>query len=437
MWGRVGRDSAIFAGAALVMVVFQAAFRLLAIHDLSIDSYGRAALLLSVFNFALVFANFGIPAAAARLAARSTGRTRGLDVLLSVTKVSVIPSLGAGFALGLTTYVLTSSIGLAVVCALGVFPMVMSGVYAGFIRGRGFVWSSASVQPANVVAQLLALLAISAAGVSVGVGWVLITFCIGNVAAFVLSLAYVAWWMRSEHGPDSPPDPQVGARRVLSFSAWLALANAAVIALALIPRVALVHLSYGDVASFDLALLVYSIPQRLTASLVIALVPTAAARQVAGRRITLPTATDAVVLMAAFLVCDALLWWTHALSRVLNAVGLSHYAGAEPFLLILLLAAPAELFFSMDAAVLQAFGRSRSLASLVLTVLGLSTAAALVAVQFGPNWLALILAADYWVLFLASRRLTPPEVTRRSIFSRFFPTPSGAVQLESGSAKAE
>jgi O-antigen/teichoic acid export membrane protein len=437
MWGRVGRDSAIFAGAALVMVVFQAAFRLLAIHDLSIDSYGRAALLLSVFNFALVFANFGIPAAAARLAARSTGRTRGLDVLLSVTKVSVIPSLGAGFALGLTTYVLTSSIGLAVVCALGVFPMVMSGVYAGFIRGRGFVWSSASVQPANVVAQLLALLAISAAGVSVGVGWVLITFCIGNVAAFVLSLAYVAWWMRSEHGPDSPPDPQVGARRVLSFSAWLALANAAVIALALIPRVALVHLSYGDVASFDLALLVYSIPQRLTASLVIALVPTAAARQVAGRRITLPTATDAVVLMAAFLVCDALLWWTHALSRVLNAVGLSHYAGAEPFLLILLLAAPAELFFSMDAAVLQAFGRSRSLASLVLTVLGLSTAAALVAVQFGPNWLALILAADYWVLFLASRRLTPPQVTRRSIFSRFFPTPSGAVQLESGSAKAE
>ena len=170
VWSRVGRDSAVFAGAAMLMALFQAAFRLLAIHDLSIESYGRAALLLSVFNFALVFANFGIPAAAARLAARSTGLTRGRDVLTSVTKAAVIPSIAAGLALGLTTLALTNSIGLALVCAAGVFPMVMSSVYAGFIRGRGFVWSSASVQPVNVVVQLLVLAAISAAGVPVGVG---------------------------------------------------------------------------------------------------------------------------------------------------------------------------------------------------------------------------------------------------------------------------
>ena len=421
----------------MLMALFQAAFRLLAIHDLSIESYGRAALLLSVFNFALVFANFGIPAAAARLAARSTGLTRGRDVLVSVTKASVIPSLAAGLALGVTTFVLTNSIGLALVCAAGVFPMVISGVYAGFIRGRGFVWSSASVQPVNVVVQLLVLWGISASGVSVGVGWVLISFCIGNVAAFVLALAYIARWTRSVHEPDSPPDTQVRMRRVLGFSAWLSLANAAVIGLALIPRVALVHLSYGDVASFDLALLVYSIPQRLTASLVIAVIPLAAARQVSGRRITLPTWADAVVLMAVFVVCDAILWWTHTLRDLLNGVGLTQYAGAEPFLLIFLLAAPAELFFSIDAAVLQAFGRSRSLASLVLTVLGVSTVAALVAVQFGPNWLALLLALDYWALYLASRRLTPPEVTRRSIFARLLPTARGPVQLESGSPKAE
>jgi O-antigen/teichoic acid export membrane protein len=411
----------------MLMALFQAAFRLLAIHDLSIESYGRAALLLSVFNFALVFANFGVPAAAARLAARSTGLTRGRDVLASVTKAAVIPSIAAGLGLGITTLALTGSMGLAVVCAAGVFPMVVSGVYAGFIRGRGFVWSSASVQPANVLVQLLVLSVISASGVVVGVGWVLISFCIGNVAAFVLALAYIVRWRRSVHGPDSAPDTQVGMRHVLAFSAWLSLANAGVIGLALIPRIALVHLSYGDVASFDLALLVYSIPQRLTASLVIAVIPLAAARQVSGRRITLPTAADAVVLMIVFVLFDALLWWSHALADILDAVGLTQYAGAEPFLLILLLAAPAELFFSIDAAVLQAFGRSRSLAKLVLTVLGASTAVALLAVRAGPNWLALVLVVDYWALYLASRRFTPSEVTRRSIFARFLPTVRGGA----------
>ena len=209
------------------------------------------------------------------------------------------------------------------------------------------------------------------------------------------------------------------------------------IGLALIPRVALAHVSYGDVASFDLALLVYSIPQRLTASLVIALIPLAAARQVTGSRITLPTVADAVVLMVALVLCDAILWWSHALSDLLNAVGLTHYSGVEPFLLILLLAAPAELFFSIDAAVLQAFGRSRSLASLVLTVLGLSTVAALVVVRAGPNALALLLVVDYWALYLASRRFTQSEVIRRSIFARFVFTGKAAAHLEPGSSKAE
>lgn len=421
----------------MLMALFQAAFRLLAIHDLSIESYGRAALLLSVFNFAFVFADFGVSSAASRLAARSTGLTRGRDVLASVTKALVVPSLVAGLALGITTLVLTNSVSLALVFGAGVFPMVMSTVYAGFIRGRGFVWSSASVQPMNVVVQLLVLLAISAAGVSVGVGAVLISFCVGNVAASVLSLAYVGRWRRSVHEPDSPPDPQVQPQSVLTFSAWLSVATAAVVGLAIIPRVALAHLSYGDVASFDLALLIYSIPQRLTASLAVALIPRAAARQVAGSRITVPATVDAVVLMVALVICDALLWWTHALTDVLNAVGLTHYLGAERFFLILLLAAPAELFFTIDAAVLQAFGRTRSLAMLVLTVFALSTLAALVAVHAGPNYLAALLVVDYWALYLASRRITPAEVTRRSVFARLLVTARPAAQLEPGSSNAE
>jgi O-antigen/teichoic acid export membrane protein len=421
----------------MLMALLQAAFRLLAIHDLSIDSYGRAALLLSVFNFALVFGNFGIPAAAARLAARSTGLTRGREILVSITKAAVIPSVSAGLVLGFTTLALTNSIGLALACAAGVLPMAVSTVYGGFIRGRGYVWSSASIQPANVGAQLLVLAAISASGVTVGVGWVLISFCIGNVAAFALSLTYVARWMRSVHELDSPPDSEAAPRRVLAFSSWLSLSNAALIALAIIPRVALAHVSYASVASFDLALLIYTIPQRLRASLAIALIPAAASRQVAGSRITLPAAGDAVVLTVATGLCVAVLWWSHAVLDLLNAVGLGGYSVAEPFLLILLLAAPAELFFTIDSAILQAFGRSRRLALITLAVLGLSTVAAPLAVKAGPNYLAILLVVDYWALYLASRAFSPSEVTRRSIFARLLSRARVSVHLEPGSSKAE
>jgi O-antigen/teichoic acid export membrane protein len=141
--------------------------------------------------------------------------------------------------------------------------------------------------------------------------------------------------------------------------------------------------------------------------------------------------------MVVCVLCDAVLWWSHAVRDVLNAVGLSRYSGAEPFLLILLLAAPAELFFSIDSAVLQAFGRSRNLALMTLTVLGLSTVAALVAVQAGPNYLALLLVADYWALYLASRTFRPSEVGARSIFARLLFTARDALQFEPGSSKAE
>ena len=105
--------------------------------------------------------------------------------------------------------------------------------------------------------------------------------------------------------------------------------------------------------------------------------------------------------------------------------------------LILLLAAPAELFFTIDSAVLQAFGRSRRLALITLTVLGFSIVAALAAVQAGPNYLALLLVADYWALYLASRAFSPSEVTRRSIVARVLFTARGVPHLEPGSSKAE
>lgn len=418
MWGRVGRDSAIFGASAILMALLQVAFRLVAIHDLSLDSYGRVALLLSVFNGAVVFGNFGIPVAAARLAARSTGLARGRELLRALTVSAILPCLLGGASLGAATYLITQSVWLAAACAVGVIPMVVSTVCAGFVRGKGLVWESASVQPTNAAGQLVMLCVVLATGTSVGVGWVMISFCIGNVVAFVLALVYIARWMRSPHSAESGRDYEAKPRRILAFSLWLSLSNAAVIALGIVPRIALAHVSYARVAAFDLALLLYSVPQRLIASIVIALIPAAATRQLRGARITVPSVWDAVALGAVVVVIDAVLWSTHALKNLLDAVGLSHYAAAEPVLLIVLLAAPAELLFALHAGILQAFGRSRRLAKTTLIVLAGSTLLAPLAVYLGAYYIAFLLVIDYWILCFATRSFDPSEVKERSIVAQ-------------------
>ena len=142
-------------------------------------------------------------------------------------------------------------------CAVGVIPMVVSTVYAGFIRGRGSCLGVRVCSAANAAGQLVMLCVILATGISVGVGWVMISFCIGNVVAFVLALVYIARWMRSPHSAESGRDYEAKPRRILAFSLWLSLSNAAVIALGIVPRIALAHVSYARVAAFDLALLLY------------------------------------------------------------------------------------------------------------------------------------------------------------------------------------
>src|SRR2546423_1378121 len=145
MWRRVGRDSLILVGSQLGLVVFQLAYRGLAIHDVSVSNYGRVGLLLAIFNGVTVIGAYGVPTSTARL--------------------------------------------------------------------------------------------------------------------------------------DGPADARAPPRRILGFSAWLSVANFGVLALVLLPRVSLAHFSYKEVAYFDLALLIYTIPQRMKASFLVALVPIAAVQQ--------------------------------------------------------------------------------------------------------------------------------------------------------------
>lgn len=405
MWHVVGRDSLIFFGSACSLVVFQFAYRYLSVRELSVSSYGRVALLLSIFNAATVIGSYGIPATVSRLSARTSGLCRDRDLLHASSLAAIGPSAVAVIVMAVTTYYVTGSPLDSVVAAVGVPPMIWAGLYAGFARGKGMIWAAAAIQPANIVLQLATLTLLVISGIHIGIGLVLASFYIGNCGAYAAARLCRRAALRRAPLTADEPDLEATTRHILTFSAWLALANVAVLLLAVFPRIALAHFSYREVALFDLALLVYTIPQRLRSSFLVALLPIAAVERKRGTQITVPGNGDLMLLTALLLALDGLLWITHAVRFLLVSVGMSAYAGAEPLLLIILLAAPAELFFGLNSALLQAFGESRRLCVVSMVVLGISIALAPLTSVLGPNYLAGVLVAAYWMLHFLSRHM--------------------------------
>jgi O-antigen/teichoic acid export membrane protein len=400
------------------MALMQAGFRILAIREAPVAEYGQAALLISVFNVVLVLGHFGIPVAAARLAARRRGKGLATGMVGAAARAAALPALAGSFAIAVVTAVVTSSAGLALVALVGMLPMVVSVIAAGFLRGKGRIWESASVQPANAAIQLVVLAALIVGGANIGVGSVLVSFYAGNVGAAVVGVALLRRVGTVRVGPvlDS------GVRDVLRFSAWLTIATFAIYALTLLPRISMAHVSYEQVALLDLALLVYSIPQRLVASFLTALVPLAAGVQARRERVTVPAALDAAVFLFAFSMLAIVLWQTHAVRHALAVVVPDRYLAAEPLVLVLLAAVPAEALFAVNSGFLQGFGETRRLAATSWGVLVGMAGLLPIAVWLGPAYVAGVIVIAYWSLYIASRALLRLEqVQERSVVLRALP----------------
>jgi O-antigen/teichoic acid export membrane protein len=432
MWREVGRDTLILSASVLALVPLQAAFRLLSIHYLDVPAYGRVVLLISLFNTAFVL-TFGIPPAASRLAARSNGQDTDRRILVVLGQALALPTAVASIAILVASLVVEGSI---LAAAGGVVGMVMLAVSigaAGYLRGKGRIWHAAAVQPANGIAQLVVLVLPAALGFHPGSPWVLLSFYIGNVMAGVLGVIFL--WGAFSRLPDADSaqevDPDANPRSVISFSAWMTSAALATSMLLLLPRIALAFGSYKEVAFFDLALVLYTIPQRLTSALVLAIIPSAAKAQRQRVRVAIPSRLDAAIVAFAVLGLAGVLWWSEGIPRIFDAIGIGSYAAAEPVLLILLIALPAEVLFGINSALLQAFGRSRRLAYLTGGALLFMLALTPFGFAFGgTKYFAALVAITYWLLYLVSpRSFDKSEVREERVFKTLAGTARSKVAL--------
>ena len=412
MWRRVGRHSMIFWAGGLVMAGLQTVYRLVAIGELSVSHYGQVALLISIFNAVLLAGQAGIPVAAARLTAR-VDKAPDTTIVSASLRAAAIPCVIASVGMAGVTYAILGSWAGALLALVGMPPMVLSAVFAGFLQGKGRVVAAASVQPVNTVAQLAALGALVVTSVDIGPGMIMTTFYVGNVAALVFGGVFLLRnWDRTP-APAGPVSDEVRPGRILTFSVFLTLSTLAAFLLPVLSRVGVAHESYEQVAFFDLALLLYTVPERLAASIVNALIPIASAAQSARERVTVPATADVAIVTVAVALGSFALWETHAVRELLEAVGLGHYVDAEALLVIILVAAPAELLFMVNAGLLSAFGETKRLAALSGAVFAVSLVLLVPASVLGAHWVAGLLVIDFWALYFATNAILPADSVRR------------------------
>lgn len=412
MWDRVTRDASILALGALTLVPLQVAYRLLALTSLDTEEYGRAALLLSIFQATLLIGVFSLHIPASRLAARAsvTGRR---PLALGLLRALLVPGGVAAAAMALITFAVLESTEQAVLAALGMATLALAMMGAGFLRGLGRVWAAAGVLPFNGVVQLVVLGALVAGGHS-GVEQVLGAYYVGNVAAAALVVVLLAPGLI--RAPKAKPDAEARTVPLLRAAGYLTIAAASVGALTVAPRVLLATQSYAQVAILDVALLAYTLWQRVTSAVFSAVVPARASVRDSERKLFVPSIANALVVTAFAAVVALALLATPWLEDGFGAVGLGDYRGAVAVGAVLLLAAPAELFVAITAGAIVGAGFDRLLATICAGAL-VAELVLLALVRGGePVAYAAMVVVAYWALYLGSR----PFLARAHVYERTF-----------------
>lgn len=388
----------------------QVAFRGLAMAELSLADYGRAALLISVFNAVTLLAAAGFPPETSRLAARARVLDRDTRAVLRVSlRAAAWPAVAGAVLIGGGTYIVDATPRTAVVALISLPPLVAAVVIAGYVRGIGSPTRGALIQPANFVGQLIALGVFVKLYGTITYRFVFDAFAVGNWCALLVAMLLLvgARPLTGRPAASSLDELSVGysVRQVLGASAWLTATAASVTLLPVVARAAGAVFSLQVVALIDVALLVFGIAERLGAVVTAGMIPAATERAARGA-VWVPSPAKKVMLAAGTVFFVVFLAWTGAVPALLAAFGLDRYAAVEPFLLVVLLAVPARILYAVTIGAAVAEGRVRVL-SLTAGAVGVVTSGALfMATYVAPLAIPVVLAAGYWALLtIADGRL--------------------------------
>jgi O-antigen/teichoic acid export membrane protein len=414
IWSRIWRDFFILGAGNVGVVVIQLLFRGILIVKLLPESYGRLALVLTIYNAIWIFANSGLPNGIARYISINSP-ANDLAVLRSAVRAAALPTVIVALVMGGTSAAILGSPLAALFGAVGVSCLVYSQLSAGALRGRRRIASAATIMPVAAIAEVAGLAAILVLGLSLTSMSAFGAFCLGNVIGLLYAgfrlLRTAPATAPSEAATDIEPPT---SRQLLGFSLWLAGAAAGLAALPVIIRFAAALDSYTEAAIVDLALVIFTIPQRAGAIIALAVIPHASRAARSGKLVFKITLRQHFLAIVPFVLIAILLAATPLIEWLADAIGRPEYENSGRYAALVMLAGPARVLYGLTVGVLIAHGEGRFLALTVWAILLVTSVVIFASTTLGDTIVAFAaFVAGVWILYLIAltraERLSAPR----------------------------
>jgi O-antigen/teichoic acid export membrane protein len=405
IWRSVRGDAALLGAGTVGIVIAQLGFRSILIATLIPSAYGRLSLILSIYNTIMIVGASGLPNGAARYIAGSSPADDP-TIVRSAIRAGVWPTVVAAIIVGAASGVILNT---PLACFLGIFglsSLVYSLLATGILRGRGNLLAAASLMPIAAFLEVGLLAAVWRSGMNVTPLLAYGIFCLGNVLGVMVGILFVrktapSRWGHAIKSTTASITHIPSTRELLGFSMWLGIATVSVALIPLIMRFAAVLNSYTVVAIIDVALVFLSIPQRVGAVIVAAVIPHATKSMNENNLRSVISVREQIFMIVPFVLGAAVLAFTPVVGWIFDALGRPEYQIGADYLALALLAGPARILYGVVQGVLAAHGEARFLAFNALAISGVASGLIVATSVLGSTLMAFgIFVVACWVIYI-------------------------------------
>jgi O-antigen/teichoic acid export membrane protein len=428
IWRRIRRDVVLLGAGSVSVATTQLVFRSMLIAVLVPASYGRLSLVLSIYNFVLIIGTSGLPNGVARYIALITPADDS-KIVRSAFQAGAWPTLMAAVFVAAASGVILNSPLAFLYGAVGLSCLVYTVIITGILRGRGRIGSATSIMPIGGVGEVTLLLTLIVSRLGVTSLSAFGVFCFGNVIGLAVGIFYT---LRT--APLRAPSAELtktttigvvpNSRELLGSSMWLGAAAVGTAILPLVVRLAAALDSYTVVAIVDVALVLLSVPLRMGAVIVSAVVPHATRELSRGGKNMTISRREQLTVITPFVLAAIAVYFTPIVGWLFDSLGRPEYAKSAVYLALALLAGPARVLYGLVEGVLVAHGDGKFLAFNSLSIATVASGTLLAAAALGSMVVAFtVFVVACWAVYVCGLQ----RIKRLSSIRDRLPTPDMAV----------
>jgi O-antigen/teichoic acid export membrane protein len=399
--------------------IFMFMFRYICMVSLSVDEYGKLALLISSFNALIIFAHFNFGTAVLKYWSE---KKESVDEKSKIYQNSIFLSFITSIISFLILYFIWSqyiefSIKLFFVLAVSVICFAIFTINWGFFIGNfKMEYSSLTYSLLGFSRVILVAVFLFVFGLKT-LGSYLYAFVLGGITPFIISIIILKKKFRFLRILPRKIDIH-SFKKIISYSVFIMIVGLMFSLMDFYVRWHLSFYSYEDTALYDGAFLLYIIIQMFMSNYVMSLVPYVSKRMSENKNILVISIWDFIILLIVVFTISIFLNYTKIDDSLLFLLNLESYIPSLRIFSVLLITIPFHLYFAAYHGILQGAGKTKDLAIIV----SIAALCYIVVTPLFVKFLGVLGAAVsyifmYIILDIVSfRRITRLNIPIRSVF---------------------